>query len=69
MPIIDTWTVDRTVDGVTVTQKVELDQSSGYRSIWVTSDYAGKQVRYYVGRAISDASLDLVLRLQGLAKA
>ena len=68
MPIIDTWTVDRTVDGVTVTQKVELDQSSGYRSIWVTSGYAGKQVRYYVGRAISDASLDLVLRLQGLAK-
>lgn len=69
MTIIDSWTVARVVDGASITQKVEIDQSSGYRSVWVTSGYAGKQIRYYVGRAISDDSLGLILRLMGLVAA
>lgn len=68
MTIIDSWTLTHTTDDAVVTQKIKIDQASGYRSVWVTSDYGGKDTRYYVGRAISDDSLNTVLRVTGLAK-
>jgi hypothetical protein len=45
---------------------IEIVERQGYREVWVTSERDGFQpVRFYSGRALTDESLALLLRVQG----